>query len=453
VQLSVRELLDSVSNKHTRKEYRYGIKKFYEWFGKRPEEILEMRKDDLTPRPDENIVEGKHRAKRFEREIEQFHAHLVEQGYAINTARTSTLGIRQLFRYYEMPVQMRTGSKISKTVKTSKSFPLRIEHVRAMFNVADLRERVLLALATDLALRISDFRNIKKTDLPELSQEPPIPFAVMTNKENAVAHGFLSAETVKLLKVYLKTIEDVDNQYLFPSNGKKAISEDRINSWLRKLAEKAKISTRGKRLSFHCFRKMFLSASIDSGIGLTAGKKMCGKAIPKSDDTYLTTVQLRKKFIQLKTMLKIRHALKPENKERLAKLETAITQLQKENVSNKTIAEVMTKRVAELESILKETANQNEDLQPLLEFVDSFKSQDELQTFLDLLKTSSIIRFPEQKMTLVLDVPLKTGETLKKLERKNGKRIFVTEILQEIWEKFSEQTLRIVLEQLERKTH
>jgi len=114
VHLSVKEFLDSISNKHTQKEYRYGIKKFCAWFGKTPKEILEMRKDDLTPIPDENIVEGKHRAKWFEREIEQFHAHLVDQGYAINTARTSTLGIRQLFRYYEMPVQMRTGSKINK---------------------------------------------------------------------------------------------------------------------------------------------------------------------------------------------------------------------------------------------------------------------------------------------------------------------------------------------------
>ena len=452
MQLSVTEFLDSISNKHTRKEYRYGIKKFCNWFGKTPAEILEIRKDDLTPRQNENIIEGKNRAKRFEREIERFHAHLLEQGYAINSARTSTLGIRQLFRYYEMPIQMRTGSKISKTVKTSKSFPLRIDHIRSMFNVADLRERVLLVLATDLALRISDFRNIKKTDLPDLNQEPPISFDVMTSKEDVVAHGFLSAETVELIKIYLKTIEDTENPYLFPSNGKRPISEDRINSWLKKLAKKAGINIHGKQLSFHCFRKMFLSASIDSGIGLTAGKKMCGKAIPKSDDTYLTTVQLRKKFIQLKRMLMIQHTLKPENKERLVKLETAITQLQKENVSNKTIAEVMTKRVTELESKLKEALSQNEDLGPLLEFVNSFKTKEDLQTFLDLFKASSIIRFPEQKMRLVLDVPLKTVETLKKLEKKNGKRVFVTEIFQEVWEKFSEQTLRIVLEQLEKKS-
>ncbi len=377
MQLSVREFLDSISNKHTRKEYRYGIKKFSDWFDKTPEEILQIRKDDLTPRPDENIIEAKHRAKRFERKIEQFHAHLLEQGYAINSARTSTLGIRQLFRYYEMPIQIRTGSKVSKTVKTSKSFPLRIEHVRSMFSVADLRERVLLAVATDLALRISDFRNIKKTDLPELNQEPPISFDVMTGKEDVVAHGFLSAETVNLLKVYLKTIEKKENPYLFPSNGKGPISEDRINSWLKTLAEKAEIDTREKRLTFHCFRKMFLSASIDSGIGLTAGKKMCGKAIPKSDDTYLTTVQLRERFVQLKTMLTILQSPKAKNSERFTQLETTIEQLQKENVSTKTVAGVMTKRVNELEEKLKEATDEiwqlSLQVQPLVSWYDKNK--------------------------------------------------------------------------------
>lgn len=352
MQLSVREFLDSISNKHTRREYRYGIKKFCNWFDKTPEEILEMRKEDLTPRQDENIIERKHRAKRFEREIERFHTHLIKQGYAINSARTSTLGIRQLFRYYEMPIQMRTGSRVSKTVKTSKSFPLRIEHVGAMFNVADLRERVLLATATDLALRISDFRNIKRRDLPDLSQEPPIPFDVMTSKEDIVAHGFLSSETVDLLKVYLKTIENKENPYLFPSNGKRPISDDRINIWLKNLAEKAGINTQAKRLTFHCIRKMFLSASIDSGIGLTAGKKMCGKAIAKSDDTYLTTVQLREKFVQLKKILTIQLRMKPENHERIDQMQKTIATQQAEVLDMKTRLESLTEQYSKLKEVV-----------------------------------------------------------------------------------------------------
>jgi site-specific recombinase XerD len=147
-------------------------------------------------------------------------------------------------------------------------------------------------MATDLGLRMSDFIRIKKSDLPDLNQEPPIPFDIMTSKEDVIANAFLSIESVELLKSYTVHLGQRErdrwgraerqgrkireNQYLFPSNGSRPITEERVNGLLKILAEKAQINTNGKSLTFHCFRKIFLSASIDSGIGLTAGKKLIG---------------------------------------------------------------------------------------------------------------------------------------------------------------------------------
>jgi hypothetical protein len=227
-----------------------------------------------------------------------------------------------------------------------------------MFDVADLRERVILSMATDLGLRISDFIKIKKNDLPLLDQEPPVTFDVMTGKEEVVAHGFLSAETIELLKVYLPTLNKKENPYLFPSNGKRPISDEWLNQLLRKLVEKAQIELNGKSLTFHCFRKMFLSASIDSGIGLTAGKKLCGKAIARSDDTYLTTVKLREKSVQLKKFLTVKQSAKLEGSV-VEKLEKAVSKLSEELEQQRTITQAVTaenvkirkgfkKRVAEL---------------------------------------------------------------------------------------------------------
>ena len=359
MELSVKEFIDSVINPNTRKGYRVGIKKFQEWFGKSPREILEARKDDLTQRPGEDLIEYRNRAARFEREIEKFHGHLLNQGYTTNTARGLTIGIRQLFRYYQMPIRMRAGSRVTKTVKTSRNFPLRIEHVRKMFDVADLRERVILSMATDLGLRISDFIRIKKKDLPLLDQEPPVMFDVMTGKEEFVAHGFLSLETIELLKVYLPTLQKKENNYLFPSNGNRPISDEWLNQLLGKLAEKAQLDLNGKSLTFNCFRKMFLSASIDSGIGLTAAKKLCGKAIAQSDDTYLTTVKLREKFVQLKKFLTIKESGKLEGSV-VEKLEAAVSRLSEELEEQKVVAAAVRgenlrvrrefeKRVAELD--------------------------------------------------------------------------------------------------------
>jgi integrase len=379
MEMSVQQFLDSVSNPNTKKEYRHGIKKFCEWFDQNAEEILEMRKDDLTQRAEENLIEYRNRAARFEKEIEKFHSYLLEKGSTVNTARNLTIGIRQLFRYYQMPIRIRAGSKVAKTVKTTKNFPLAIEHVRAMFKVADLRERVILSMATDLGLRIGDFIKIKKNDLPSLDQEPPISLDIMTAKEEEIAHGFLSQETVDLLKAYLPTLERKNgNPYLFPSNGSSQISDEWLNRLLQRLAEKAQINLNGKSLTFHCFRKMFLSAAIDSGIGLTAGKKLCGKAIAESDDTYLTTVNLRERFIQLKRFLTIKEQPKIET-EKIESLKSAINKLQEELTQQKTITETISEENVKIKK-------EFERLQPLIDFVNSFDAPENLKTILNYLK-------------------------------------------------------------------
>jgi integrase len=341
--MSVQEFLDSLPSKGTKKVYKMGLKKFFEWYGKTPDQVLQERKDDLTQRPDEDLVTYKNRATNYSKIIERFHTHLLDKGYKINTAKSLTNGIRQLFRYYQMDIKVRNGSSLNRTVKTQRNFPLTIEHVRKMYAIANFRERVILSMATDLGLRISDFLKIKKQDLPDLSLEAPISFDVMTEKEDVIARGFLSQETVELLKKYIETLP-IDNPYLFPSsqNRPKPISRTQIGNLLKDLAKKAglKVNT-GKSLTFHCFRKMLLSAAIDSGIGLTAGKKLVGKTIPQSDDTYLTTIKLREKFIQLKKFLTIKQPVKSENQQ-LEKLSSVVAKLSEELEQQKTITKVVT---------------------------------------------------------------------------------------------------------------
>jgi len=360
--MSVQEFLNSVSNPRTRKGYRFGLNKFVEWFGKPAEEILEIRQDDLTQREGENLVEYRNRAARFEKEIEKFHSYLIEKGYSINSARSMTLGVRQLFRYYQMSVAMRSGSRVSQTVQTTKNFPLTIEYTRKMFDVANLKERTLLSLAVDTGLRISDFLAIKKTDLPPLDAEPPIAFTILTQKEKIPAHCFLSQETVDQLKTYLPTLKKKNNEYLFASNGKSHISDEAVSKMLNRLAEKAQIDLNGKSLTFHCFRKMFLSASIDSGIGLTAGKKLCGKAITRSDDTYLTTVKLREKFIQLKKFLTIKQSPEIESKQ-IEKLSTLVAKLAEELGQQKLVSQAVASENLKIRREFKERVTElNEKL-------------------------------------------------------------------------------------------
>lgn len=357
---SFKEFLESKANKNTRKQYKVGITAFCRWFSKTPEEVLEMRRDDLTPGPNENPLDFKYRSKRFERKLEKFWGYLTEEeGKATNTAREYCNGIKQLFRYYEMGLNLRDESPVKKRKRSSRSFPLRIEHVRRMFKVANQKQRVVLSMATDLGLRINDFLKIKIEDLPELDKEPPIPFHVETQKEEIPAHSFLSAETAELLKDWIETLKHkgIENPYLFPSNASRPMSDEAINKMLRTLAEKAGIKLNGKRLTFHCFRKMFLSSSVNVGL-FTAGKKLVGKAIPQSDDTYLTTVKLREAFIQIKKQLTIRQVPKPKDHEELKAVRASLNKAEEELAIYKTrldeIHKQLTQQTETIEVLRKE---------------------------------------------------------------------------------------------------
>jgi hypothetical protein len=135
---------------------------------------------------------------------------------------------------------------------------------------------------------------------------------------------------------------------------------------------------------------MLLSASIDSGIGLTAGKKLVGKAIAQSDDTYLTTVNLREKFIQLKRFQSIKKKQKVET-EKIEALKSAVNKLQEEVTYQKTILETISE-----ENI--KTKKQLGKLQPLVEFMNSFDPTEDLKKILNMLKDDYSDRSSEDKL-------------------------------------------------------
>jgi len=128
---------------------------------------------------------------------------------------------------------------------------------------------------------------------------------------------------------------------------------------------------------------MFLSASIESGIVLTAGKLMCGKAVKQSDSTYLTVVKLRKKFIQLKRFLSINEQAKIET-DKIESFEKTINHLQEQLTSQKIITETVTKKNLELESRIEELTEGQSTLQKSVDtMMKTFNS-----TFEDLVKSS-----------------------------------------------------------------
>jgi len=280
-------------SKSTWKEYAHGIRKFSEWFGKSPDEILAVRASDWKS-------DDLHVKRKFGREIEKFHKWLIENGYTINSARTLTLGIIQLFRFYEMPVTY-LSPEVSKTVPTTKTFVPTVEQLRAMFKCADsTRDKLIISMAKDLGWRIGDFVQIKKSDLPNIDADTPLSYDLISEKEKVIAKSFLSAETVALLREYMVTTENNPNPFLFASNHDGHTDPDTINKMLKDVAQRANVRVpANKRLSFHAFRKRFLTECANLNIDVNTAKILVGKDVEDSMLAYLSEVDHRAAFIKL----------------------------------------------------------------------------------------------------------------------------------------------------------
>jgi len=326
--MKTEDFLDYVKetkSKNTFKEYKRGIAKFCEYYGKTPNEVLELRIQDW-------ISGDLHRKKRFSREVEKFHAWLIDkQGYAINSARTYTLGILQLFRFYEMPVTIATGSDVSKTVISTKDFVPTSQQYRAMYQAADnLRDKLIIAMGLELGWRIGDFAKIRKEQLPNLDSEAPISFELITEKEDIIAKSFLSAETAQLLKEWLATLKDSTNPFLFPSNGQGHIDTDTVNNALRNLADKAGIKIpKRKRLRFHCMRKRFLSECANLSVDINTAKVLVGKSVSKDMLGYLSEVDHKAAFIKLHEKLRLVKAPIRKARESATDLEKRLDMLER----------------------------------------------------------------------------------------------------------------------------
>lgn len=310
--------------KNTAKSYRNGLTHFAEWYKKSHSietlnEILQERKNSLqSENPQEKRI--------FERLVEKWHRSQVDNKESVNTARNRYVAVAQFFKFFDLDLNAAfIPSEVKKTKISEDDYPLTVEDVRAMYQTADLRGRAILLMAKDLGLRLNDFRWLTIKQLPDLDAEPPIPFNVETGKEHVQTKGFLSVETVQVLKAYKETLKERQCSYcrgrgcekckgkgkrpgspfLWPSNGTHPLDEDSFGLWLKNLAKKAGIKTGNQRLTFHCFRRLVMRAAIETGVGLTAAKLMVGKAVAKSDETYIAKAKLDEAFKKLSKYLNV----------------------------------------------------------------------------------------------------------------------------------------------------
>jgi len=344
-------------SKGTAKSYRVGVSRFEKWYCKSADEILEERRKDLAS-------QDPMRLRHFNDLLEEFGKDMIDkEGLSINSVRTLSIGVIQFFAYFCVPV------KVSfKGVITKKTYIPEISEFRRMYQIADLRGKILTSLGLDLAWRISDFISLKKSDIPDLSLDCPIQIEKLTAKEKELSSTFISCETVQLLKEYMPNLPQ-DNEFLFPNRNSGHIDDEKVNEIIQGLAQKISMKIpNGKHFSWHAFRKRFLSTATNLGIDTEVKDLLVGKAIDSSHMTYYGDLKLKNAFTEIreKALSLTQTPQTNENHAKIESLENALLESQKRQTALETTNEALRKKLAELEkdnnSMQKDIDNHDKDI-------------------------------------------------------------------------------------------
>jgi integrase len=273
------DFLETIASKHTRKNYVNGIKKFEEWYG-----------DSIT-----KLVKSPDASKT----IEKFFVAL-KQKHPQNTCRNVTNSPIQFLKYFGTDVKPRRALGIYRTEKAIGEHRLTIDEVQDMNSVADLKEQVILQVFL-LGMRITDAIALKVEDFDKLEQPAPIPLELRATKgtSGTIYETFICEEFKDLLKKYLPTLK---GEWLFEGIREGShVKDETLNTALKNLANDAKIQLHGK-LRWHLGRKLLMTTGAELGLNTWIIKKMVGKSIRVTDDTYLYT-ELREGFLRLRSAL------------------------------------------------------------------------------------------------------------------------------------------------------
>jgi integrase len=278
----VEDFLETIPSKHTRKNYLNGIKKFEQWYG---DSIVKLIKSPEATKT-----------------VEKFYVAL-KQKHPQNTCRNVTNAVIQFLKYFGTDVKPRKALGIYRTEVSTSDHRLTIDEVQRMASVANLKEQIILEVLL-LGLRIGDAITLKVNDFKSrLEQEAPIPITIKARKEGTVYETFISQEFKELSQLYLPTVK---GEWLFPGIRKGSHAKDEtLNITLKNLAKRAGIQLHG-RLHWHCGRKLVMRTGAELGISPWIIKRMVGKSIPKSDDTYLSDMNLKEAFLKLSSVLKLK---------------------------------------------------------------------------------------------------------------------------------------------------
>lgn len=274
----IRDWLAEKRSKSTRETYSYKLRIFLEYFNLTPEQLLEM-----SPK------EARSLALRFQNE---------QPDMPNNTVLSHLTAVASFLDYHDKPIKWKRSRVKPRPDVTSHVYSN--GDLSRMFQVGDVRDKALLALATSLGWEISGFVKLKKKKIADMldrakeNEDSFIYFKNIRQKTGVLRLGILNPLAIEWLDKWLKASRKHTKRKgdkINPVSDIFNLTDRGIQNRLKILARRADIKTTG-RVRFHNIRKWVMSGLSRSGFNEWQTKFVLGKSIPLADSTYLQTLEI-----------------------------------------------------------------------------------------------------------------------------------------------------------------
>ncbi|MFQ5975104.1 MAG: tyrosine-type recombinase/integrase [Candidatus Hydrothermarchaeales archaeon] len=264
-------------SKNSSKSYLSALKKFCEFCGKTPNQLI-LERDKELRNPDPNSRTG------IRDLILDFRTYLEKEGYAPKTINASDGYIRGFFtavlgREGMINVKNYRNGFVSK----KKDLVPTLEELKKMLDAVNMEEKFRILFVAQTGMRVSDALALRFGDIQRELELERVPLAITyLPKKDRESIGeritFLASDGVELLKQYLKWRESKGEKItletpLFSSRTKRGIrplTQQKFNLTVKRAAERAGLDGNGNGkygvIRTHSLRKFFITQMTNHGV-------------------------------------------------------------------------------------------------------------------------------------------------------------------------------------------
>jgi integrase/recombinase XerD len=261
---------DKTGSDHTLLAYCKGLKTYCDWIGKNPDELIAEREMELESKDKNTKKHAENKLREFQVMLEK------DRGLAKSTVVFKYHAVVKSFYKYNDSALILPTPKYA----TKERMPHTVEEIKALMNVADVRERAIMMFLKDSGISREDVVTLKYKDIQAEyeAKKDVIHIRLVREKEQIEYDTFIGKNAIEYLRTYLdyrqrKGEKITKETPLLASLSGEQLSPENLSTIFNRLSRKV-----GFKTSPHRFRKFF-----ESHLGMSVPsllvKKWMGHAI------------------------------------------------------------------------------------------------------------------------------------------------------------------------------